>query len=208
MAASAPTQHWTPQAASPLPRWQSWLLKRRIPISFILFTTLVVLDMFVLNVRPRDIFDWRDPGTIAGELLVLAGLAIRSWAAGTLVKSTSLITTGPYALIRNPLYVGSFLMMFGFCALVQDWQSIWFMVGPVAALYWLQVRREEFILAKDHPGEWPAYAAATPRILPRRVPASAFSGWSLAQWVKNREYHALWGSAVAMAGLYLWRVLS
>jgi protein-S-isoprenylcysteine O-methyltransferase Ste14 len=183
-------------------------LRRRIPLSLTLFTALVVVDMFVLGVRPRSLWNWHDAGTVAGELLVVIGLAIRSWAAGTLVKTTSLIVAGPYALVRNPLYVGSFLMMFGFCLLVHDWQSIWFIVGPVAALYWLQVRQEEARLAACFADQWPAYAATTPRFVPRRWTSQALRGWSVNNWVRNREYQAVWATAVALAGLAAWRLLS
>lgn len=188
--------------------WQARLAQRRVAISLMLFTTLVLADMFLLGVRPRDIFNWSDPGTILGEVLVLAGLSIRSWAAGTLAKCKSLIHVGPYALVRNPLYVGSFLMMFGFCALVHDWQSIWFIVGPIAAVYWLQVRQEETNLAQWFPAQWPPYAASTPRFVPRRWTAAALHGWSLRLWAYNREYQALLASAAGMAGLAIWRAVA
>lgn len=186
----------------------AWLVRRRVIISLLLFTSLVLLDMFVLSVRPRDIFDWRDPGTVFGEILVVIGLAIRSWAAGTLAKCKSLIRVGPYALVRNPLYVGSFLMMFGFCALVQDWQTIWFVVGPVAAVYWLAVRHEESKLAQWFPHDWADYMASTPRFVPLRWSAAAWHGWSGALWLRNREYRTLLWSAVSLAGLIAWRNLA
>ena len=199
-------------AAASLPKnngsFASWLARRRVIISLLLFTSLLLLDIFALQVRPRDIFDWRDPGTSLGELLLLAGLAIRSWAAGTLAKSQSLIRIGPYALVRNPLYLGSFLMMFGFCLLVHDWQSIWFIVGPIAAMYALVVRHEEAKLAQSFPHDWPAYAAATPRYLPRRWSAAALRGWTVKRWLANREQRTLIWSAIGLVGLMIWRRLA
>lgn len=190
------------------PSWQTWLARRRVTISLVVFTTLVVADMFLLGVRPRDICDWSDAGTVAGELLIAIGLAVRSWAAGTLHKSQRLVRLGPYALVRNPLYVGSFCMMVGFCALVQDSQSIWFIVGPVALLYWFQIRFEETRLAHWFAAEWPLYAAATGRFIPRRFTRDAFRGWTLSRWLQNREYRAVLSSLVSLAGLALWRALS
>ena len=38
----------------------------------------------------------------------MLGLAIRSWSAGFLIKDEKLTTDGPYALIRNPLYLVRF----------------------------------------------------------------------------------------------------
>jgi protein-S-isoprenylcysteine O-methyltransferase Ste14 len=207
MAVSSGTQHHKSDSAAGVD-WLAWLVKRRLIITLLLFTSLVLLDMFVLQVRPRNILDWSDPGTIAGELLVLLGLAIRTWAAGTLAKCQSLIRTGPYALVRNPLYVGTFLMMFGFCTLVHDWQSIWFVIGPIAAMYALVVRHEESRLARWFPHDWAAYVSSTPRFLPRRWSAAALSGWSLGLWLRNREYQVLFWSAVALPGLMTWRYLA
>jgi protein-S-isoprenylcysteine O-methyltransferase Ste14 len=181
------------------------LARRRVIISLSLFTALVLLDMFVLGVRPRDIFNWRDPGTVLGLLMVILGLAIRSWAAGTLAKCQTLVRVGPYALVRNPLYVGSFLMMFGFCTLVHDWQSIWFVIGPIAAMYWLVVRHEEQRLAQWFPRDWSGYAASTPRFVPRSWPAAAWQGWSWSLWLRNREFRAVTWSAISLAGLVAWR---
>lgn len=190
------------------PSWQKWLARRRVAISLVVFTSLVVADMFLLGVRPRDIFDWSDAGTVLGELLLAAGLAIRSWAAGTLHKSQRLVRQGPYALVRHPLYIGSFCMMIGFCALVQDSQSIWFIIGPVALLYWFQVRFEEARLAHWFAADWPGYAAVTGRFLPRRFTRDAFRGWTLSRWLHNREYRAVLYSLLSLAGLAIWRALS
>src|SRR6185369_12486626 len=53
--------------------------------------------------------------------LVVAGLgvAVRSWAAGYLIKSKALITGGPYAYVRNPLYLGRVMIGTGMCIAVQ-----------------------------------------------------------------------------------------
>ena len=41
--------------------------------------------------------------------LALAGLSIRAWAAGHLRKNQQLTVSGPYAYVRNPLYIGSLM---------------------------------------------------------------------------------------------------
>src|SRR5438477_3135981 len=48
-------------------------------------------------------------------LLVAAGCALRAWAAGYLLKGKRVAVGGPYAYVRNPLYLGSFMIGAGFC---------------------------------------------------------------------------------------------
>src|SRR4051812_29105940 len=59
---------------------------------------------------------------LGGELIVLSGLAIRMWAVrhiGGISRTRAarlgpLTLTGPYLLVRNPLYVGNLLIWIGF----------------------------------------------------------------------------------------------
>ncbi len=55
------------------------------------------------------------PFFLTGVAIVVLGEAVRLWAAGHLRKNQDVITSGPYAHVRNPLYVGTFLIGFGFC---------------------------------------------------------------------------------------------
>lgn len=169
----------------------------------VLFTMLALVDLLVFERRPHDVLSASDPWSVAGVLLVLTGLAVRSWAAGTLRKVKELVTSGPYALVRNPLYVGSFLMMAGFSLLVGDWLTLMLVIGPMIALYWLAVRDEEKVLAKFFPSEWPVYSSQVPRFVPRlKVPTS--EGWSIEQWRRNHEFNAWIGAALALGGLRVW----
>ena len=67
----------------------------------------VILSAMLWLARPSR--DWVWPG-----LAVLAtGEAIRCWAAGHLAKNSELVTAGPYAFVRNPLYLGRLLIFSG-----------------------------------------------------------------------------------------------
>jgi hypothetical protein len=57
-----------------------------------------------------------------GMPLVALGTAVRMWAAGVIFKNQVLATTGPYAYVRHPLYVGNILVLAGF--------------GVASALWW------------------------------------------------------------------------
>lgn len=49
-----------------------------------------------------------------GLALVFAGEALRLWGCGHLVKNQDVIMSGPFAYVKNPLYVGTFLIVTGF----------------------------------------------------------------------------------------------
>lgn len=121
------------------------------------------------------------PGAMSGTLwaigiaLVLAGEAWRLWgvaAAGTSTRRRSrnvsrLVTYGPFAWSRNPLYNGNFLIWMGF-AVVSG--VFWFL--PIAVLlfaleYSLIVRFEEGVLESTFDDEYLDYKSQTPRWIPR-----------------------------------------
>jgi protein-S-isoprenylcysteine O-methyltransferase Ste14 len=196
---------YAPWAAGPVAVVREFLLRRRVKLSAMLFISLATQDYFT-GVRPHDVTDWSDPGTLLGLSLVVAGLALRSWSAGVLCKETILAQTGPYGLIRNPLYVGSFLMMFGFCALLGERDDALFIAGPVLGLYLLKIAEEDRFLLGRFPAEWPAYAARTPRFFPRRLPRLSSGGWCLSQWLQSNEYRTVVTTFFAVCLLKLWRL--
>ena len=103
-----------------------------------------------------------------GEAIRLAGVA----AAGTVTRRRSrnvqrLVTYGIFAWVRNPLYVGNFLVWMGFAVISG---VLWFI--PVAAVifaveYTLIVRYEEGVLETIFGEEYLAYKQRTPRWFPR-----------------------------------------
>jgi protein-S-isoprenylcysteine O-methyltransferase Ste14 len=210
MLAAADALPAIPPAPAPAPTlWSkiaAFLVKRRVRISLLVFIALMVEDVLT-GVRPHNVFNGLDWETDLGCALIFAGLAIRTWSAGILRKTRELTTTGPYALIRNPLYVGSFMIMSGFCALIDDAENIYFILGPIAGLYFLQVLHEERVLSGIYGERWAAYIKAVPRFLPRRLPKSPFATWEAKQWLGSREYNALGATLLGMGLLYIWRIL-
>jgi protein-S-isoprenylcysteine O-methyltransferase Ste14 len=105
---------------------------------------------------------------LLGEAIRLAGVA----AAGTVTRRRSrtvqrLVTYGIFAWMRNPLYVGNFLIWIGFTVISG---VLWFI--PVAVLlfaveYTLIVRYEEGVLESIFGSEYLRYKHTTPRWIPR-----------------------------------------
>lgn len=201
-----PRDVWSrlPAETTSLGRLGQALSKRRIPLTIGMTVLLFGVNIFVRELRPRDLLNWHDGPAMAGIALVICGLAIRSWAAGTLHKIQALTTTGPYRHMRNPLYFGSFLMMVGYCTVVWDALTLAALILPMLGVYLMAIRREEKLMATIFPDAWPAYAARTPRFVPYIPGIPTLAGWSLSQWIKNREYQALVGSALFCGLLIAW----
>ncbi|MCA9134402.1 MAG: isoprenylcysteine carboxylmethyltransferase family protein, partial [Planctomycetales bacterium] len=184
----------------------NWLARRRVALSLIGFTTLITYNFAIRQTVPYNPLAVGEPLVILALLLLGTGLAIRSWSAGTLNKSRELTMVGPYAVLRNPLYVGSFLMMFAFCLLCRDWLTMAFVAGPLSFLYWLQIRFEERRLANMFASQWPEYARQTPRFLPRRWSRQALQGWSRFEWQRNREYRTIAATGLGLAAVFAWHL--
>ena len=134
---------------------------------------------------------------------VITGEAIRIWAAGHLRKEQVMTTGGPYRVIRNPLYLGSFLIGIGFCIVAG---SIWiwiFMIAYFLLCYIPVIRFEEGILRQKFGTSFTSYAAAVPALYPSfhlySEPSTQFS-WQ--QVLRNKEYNAVIGIILIYALLY------
>ena len=175
-------------------------------------TGVVLLALAAWNLcrgnLPQHIARIAEPFGIAAAVLVLAGLAVRSWASGTLRKGKGLTTWGPYRLCRHPLYLGTVLVIAGFSVLLPDLVNLLTVFALVVVLYGLTIVREERRLAIKFGEAWKGYVAVTPRLLPLGVSAQAAGPWSLAQWYRSREHRALLAAPLALAALELWRAFS
>ncbi len=193
------------QVANLLHTVAQFLVRRRILLTAMLFTGLIVEDV-VTGVKPHDLANWRDPVVVGGVLAIVLGVALRSWAVGILRKDAELTMTGPYRLIRNPLYLGSFLMMAGFCILIDDHENVLCILLPMALIYTIKVRREEQLLSSLFPAQWTEYVRSTPRFIPRLARVNLSATWSGARWLGCREYHALVATAAALIALKAWQM--
>jgi protein-S-isoprenylcysteine O-methyltransferase Ste14 len=139
-------------------------------------------------------------------LLVLPGLWLRGYAAGYVKKNAELTMTGPYAHTRNPLYVGSMLIAFGFAAASKSIVIVLLLAVLFAIIYIPVVRSEEEFLRSKF-ADFDTYAASVPRLLPRLSPAKVADSepgqFSLPLYRKHREYNALMGATAIYAVLAL-----
>lgn len=141
-------------------------------------------------------------GVVIGAL----GLALRGWSAGTIHKNEALTTSGPYAFVRNPLYVGSFLIGGGLSVAGGSWLWLVLFLVFYAALYGPTVAAEAERLTEQFGHLYVEYAAQVPAFIPRLTPfrsAQSAGGFRWSQYERNREWEALLGAAAAFALLWL-----
>jgi protein-S-isoprenylcysteine O-methyltransferase Ste14 len=118
---------------------------------------------------------------VAGLALTMAGELVRLWAVrhiGTISRTRSerlgpLVVTGPFALIRNPLYVGNIALWVGFALAARlTWAS--FIIGVLLAVeYHAIVGWEERLLESRVGQVYRDYLEQVPRWIPRLVRATA-----------------------------------
>lgn len=114
----------------------------------------------------------------AALLLVTAAVLGRIWCSAFIAgrKDAQLVTGGPYALCRHPLYLLSVIGTVGLGLATRSFTLTLTSTGMLAALLGAAARREELLLASLHGTAFVKYAAVTPRWWPRwrawQMPAS------------------------------------
>jgi protein-S-isoprenylcysteine O-methyltransferase Ste14 len=169
--------------------WERIAQKIRVPVA-----RLGVICLLFVHPSPRSL--------LIGGVVAALGACIRVWAAGYIDKGKALATAGPYAMTRNPLYVGSLLMGSGILIAGQ----VYWLLLPFGALYlalYIPVmKREEQELLQGYGNEFLAYAGRVPRFFPQFRPAPAPRSSFLWSRVKrNREHRHL--MVLALAEVFL-----
>ena len=114
----------------------------------------------------------RDGLVLIADLLATAGLAYSVWGLLYLRRSFSiipearrLVTGGPYAISRHPVYLGEVATAVGINLATAGWLSA-VAIAYFIACELLRIRWEERILAAAFPTDYTAYARRVPRYLP------------------------------------------
>jgi protein-S-isoprenylcysteine O-methyltransferase Ste14 len=171
--------------------WQRIARRIRVPLGF------VFAAVFLWLARPTG------HSMLWSLLLVGPGVWLRGFASGYVRKNTELTTTGPYAHTRNPLYLGSMMIAFGFAAAAWSWIILVALAVLFTVIYLPTIRSEEAYL-RGHFAGFDAYAAQVPRLLPRITPAPSDAErgrFSPALYRHHREYNCGVGAIAIYAAL-------
>lgn len=183
--------------------YEATIRKLRLPLGFLLGIAYVAF-------APRYVTPLK---LVVGATIALAGVVVRGWAAGHIVKYQRLATTGPYAHTRNPLYFGSFLIAAGF-AIAAHPALLLLVIAFWVAVYGPTIERERQTVSAKFPDEYSTWAENVPPFVPRPTPyRSAAAGaddaesgrFSFALFMRHGEWKALLTYAIAVAWL-AWHV--
>jgi len=159
------------------------IARLRVPLGF-LFAAIVLW-----------LADPTDRTLPAGAVIALIGEGVRIWAAGHLEKGREVTASGPYALTRHPLYLGSSLIALGLAIAAASTGVAVIVLGYMALTLTAAIRTEEAHLTEKFGAAYPDYRAGRTSVKRR---------FSLERAMRNREYRAATGVLVVLA-LLAWK---
>ncbi len=200
------SSHNSPPKRGTAERWERIARRIRVPLGFV----AALVYLFEL-VRQAPV-----PAAILSSLLlVLPGLWLRGYAAGYVKKNRELTQTGPYAHVRNPLYLGSILIAAGFALSLLSWIVALVLAVMFLLIYIPVIASEERFLRATFPG-FDDYCRRVPRLIPRLTAAASPrispseetnhskvspGSFSFALYLRHREYNAAIGAALLYLSL-------
>ncbi len=141
---------------------------------------------------------------VIGVLCIAAGECLRIWAVGyagastrarTLGAARDLVTTGPYGYVRNPLYLGNFLLSLGVCFVANVyWLMAVFVIGYFFQYLSIIAVEESYLMEACGP-VYQAYRDRVPRFIPQFYsypnPSSHDFSWTRAIKSEKRTLTAI-----------------
>jgi protein-S-isoprenylcysteine O-methyltransferase Ste14 len=186
-------------------RWERIARRIRVPLGFVT-ALLYLVELTRHTPKPAAI--------LCSLLLVVPGLWLRGYAAGYVKKNRELTQTGPYAYVRNPLYLGSILIAAGFALALLSWIVALALAVMFLIIYVPVIASEERFLRATFP-DFETYCRRVPRLIPRLTAASppplqpdqqndsevSSGSFSIALYLRHREYNAAIGAALLYLSL-------
>lgn len=172
-------------------RVKRWIVRRRTLMNLVLGLLMVGLA----DGSPVPYF--------VGLGLLLASQVVRVWAAGYIDKDNSLVTGGPFAYTRNPLYLSNLGAALGFVLMCGRWE----LLAPVVAGWFLlhlpTVSTEEEFLRGRFGEKYDQYCQRVPRWLPRTPIRDGEGDFRLQRVLQNREHVNILGSWLIAAVFFI-----
>ena len=141
-----------------------------------------------------------------GMIILLTGTYVRMGSRGYKKaysgRGAELVMGGPYSLVRNPMYLGTFLMGTGFILILWPWWSLPIFAGLFYLRFQRQIAKEEAHLSKLFGKNYQEYLQKTSPMFPdikklRKMKINEIFPWKLA-WTTKEKYALLVWPAIAL----------
>ncbi len=145
----------------------------------VIIITVAVVAAGILTDALQNAAAWQFGSTglsVAGLLVMWAGLAVRIWAIVVLGRSfrmtvevdtgQKVIDSGPYRWVRHPSYTGILLLMAGLSLVYGDWPALAILLVLPAGVLIHRIFVEEAVLTEVIGRAYMDYAARTKRLVP------------------------------------------
>ncbi len=140
---------------------------------------------------------------VVGIGVACLGEALRIWAAGHIEKGREVTRSGPYRLVRHPLYLGSAIMGAGFVWAAQNLIVTALVIIYMGVTLAAAMRTEERTLSEKFGDQYDAYREGRTSRPGSSGAAPADRPFSWSRVLANREYRAGVGFLAAALVLYL-----
>jgi len=185
-----------------------FLRKKRRGMAYVIFLFLVLKDILI-DRKPHKIFSiFPDMEAIVGLIVMGMGSSLRCWALGSIDKR-QLTCSGPYAHIRHPLYLGSFLIMLGCCFILNHYLNFIVITLYFGLVYSSTIILEEEKLREKFGKAYAEYSERVPRFIPKLRSGTdrKEKGFSWKQFLHNGGITAIVELLAMITGFALIRVL-
>ncbi len=142
-----------------------------------------------------------------GIVVIVIGELIRFWALGFIEKKgKKLAMNGPYAFVRNPLYIGNFLLGLGVAVIVWNWIILVLFLIGFWGIYAGTILGEEKHLREMFGEPFEEYCRNVPAFIPRLTPYTSPEKESFlwSRIIKHHEYITVLGIALMIMMIHLY----
>lgn len=184
------------------------MTKKRVQVDAFVIGAFMIVTAVLIFAFPGLYMEnmvLRNTCEVVGFVLIVLGALLRMSGRGFKMyisrQSTALVTAGPYKLVRNPMYLGTFLIGVGFIFPLFPLWTIAIFAGVFYLRFIIQIKKEQEYLLTSFGESYKEYCKKVPAFIP--TPKSILS----ARINEVFPWKHLW-TTKEKYGLYFWPVLN